>query len=138
MSQKTDNSETQTLNKLIALKGQKIPAYELSMSLNPIVQVNTVEKNVSYLRDRYGDDFIQSEPIPGKKYYQYWIAPERITALLSDPAEKRVGAQKKDEPAKEVVVREWRQANCGCPKCGGWYQVKKDGEWVCSKKGCGV
>ena len=69
----------------------------------------------------------------GKKtnYSEYRL--NRIAALLSDPAEKRVGAQKTDEPAKEVVVREWRQANSACPGCGGWYQIKKGEKWVCSR-----
>ncbi len=69
----------------------------------------------------------------GKKtnYSEYRL--NRITAVLSDPAEKRATPQKNDDPVKETVRREWRQADCGCPKCGGWYQIKKGEKWVCSR-----
>jgi len=69
----------------------------------------------------------------GKKtnYSEYRL--NRITAVLSDPAEKRGDAQKNDDTDKETARREWRQANSACPGCGGWYQVLKGEKWVCSR-----
>lgn len=74
-----DNSLIQTLQILLNLKGEPIAGHELANKLVPIIQVNTLEKNIHYLRREYGDALIPSETVEGKAYVQYWCEPGLAT-----------------------------------------------------------
>lgn len=79
----------------------------------------------------------QNRREPSKNLWKFIppkTSPERITAVLSDFAEKRVSIQNCNGLPKKPYALDWRQANIACPVCGSWYEVKIDGKWVCSKK----
>jgi len=74
-----NNSLIQTLQKLIEQKGKPIAGYKLANLLGPIIQVNTLEKNICYLRKEFGNAFIWSEAKEGKNYVSYWCEPNLAT-----------------------------------------------------------
>jgi len=87
MSQKTDNSQTQTLNIIKANPG--LCGEEIGERCKPGIQVNTVIKNIKHLRDEFGDECIKTVRVAGKNagveyatyYWQGTDAPEDSTQV---------------------------------------------------------
>jgi len=76
MSQKTDNSRTQCLNIIMANPG--LCGEEIGHRCKPSIQVNTVEKNIKHIRDKFGKVCIKTIMIKGendgvKFATYYWL-----------------------------------------------------------------